>query len=113
MSSKKEQAKAMGTLIANSRGKLNLSQKDCIEFLNEKVEEYKEKENINIGNFSKKTLQQWEQGNRYMKNSSNNCKKMLMSVFLGIPITEFYTEDELKLFRLLKDDLIKMLTNSN
>ena len=111
MSSKKEQAKAMGTLIANSRGKLNLSQKGCIDFLNEKVNEYKEKENINIGNFSKKTLQQWEQGNRYLKNSSCNCKKMLMSKCLNIPITEFYTEDDIKLFKLLKNDLIKMLTN--
>lgn len=110
-SDNKEQAKDIGKLIANSREKLGLSQSKCIRYLNEKVKEYEEKYGIKIGYFSIKTLQQWEQGNRNIKNSSDNCKKIILSVFLDIPINNFYTTYEINLYKILNDKLNKLLTN--
>lgn len=112
-SDNKEQAKAIGKLIASKRKELNLSQSKCINFLNKNVEEYEKKYGIKIGKFSIKTLQQWEQGNRDITNSSDNCKKMFLSVLLGIPIYYFYTPNEINLYKISNDKLNKLLTNSN
>ena len=107
MSSNKEQAKYIGKLIASKRKELGLSQSKCIRYLNEKVKEYEEKHDIKIGYFSIKTLQQWEQGNRDITNSSDNCKKIFLSVLLGIPIYYFYTQNEINLFKISKEKLNK------
>jgi transcriptional regulator with XRE-family HTH domain len=95
-----KEAKALAEKIKKTREDMCLSQSKFVKKVNEILEENGSYERLNL-----RTLQQKEQKNRSFF-ATEDIIKMAMAMTLRMPLSDFYTNEEVKFFNTVKNKII-------